>query len=124
MFPVFFFALGQRGLYAQGKDSSKSIVQEILSHPETDVAVLAKSRAVLLEAVRAKDVAKEKSVIENMHQRFDTSKIVILYPYEEILFSFWIADYERIFFFVKDPYFGIEQSQDKMLPQQDFLYSE
>jgi hypothetical protein len=78
-------------------DSLQSIEQQILSHEETDLAVLGKARAVLWESIKAADTAKARAVLGFMATRFDNSKITVLYPVEEVWLAFWLRDYELLF---------------------------
>jgi hypothetical protein len=84
---------------APTQDSAQTIQQEILAHSETDLSLLGKSRAVLLEAIQAADTAKAHSVLAYMASRFDPSKIIALYQHEELWIAFWVRDYEKVFRF-------------------------
>jgi hypothetical protein len=57
------------------RDSSASIGREILAHPETDLAILGKARAVLTEAITSADTSKAKRVLGFLESHF------VLTPY-------------------------------------------
>lgn len=102
--------------------SNKAIEQEIKAHEETDLSLLSKSRAVLIKALTEKDTAKAANVLEYMQGKFDTSKVVILYPVEKVLVEFWLGNYQSIFESVLQPQFENPDYSNKLTPQHDLFY--
>lgn len=108
----------------QPADSSGAVEQEILSHQETDLSLLGKSRLVLLEAFNSNDTTKARRVLEYMKGRFDTSKVVAITPPEAIFIAYWMRDYDAVFSFARtyDP--DDRSFQKKLLPLRDLFYDE
>ena len=104
-----------------GMDSLSRIEKEIRDHPETEMALLGKSRAVLLESLKSGDIGKARNVLVYMRHRFDSSRVVVLYPFEQIRVSYLLMDYEPIFGFARESNFDNTQYGQKMTPQRDLL---
>jgi hypothetical protein len=110
-------------LSAQQRSAQDSLEQEILAHPETDLVVLGKSRAVLLESLEAADTAKARKVVRYMESRFDTKKMVLLYPPEQLLVAYWLGDYYKVLSFARTFDAG-EQGSERIVPTPDQFYDE
>lgn len=115
------------GLKGQDKKpdvSQGSIEQEIISHEETDLSLLGKARTVLIEAITKKDTAKAGKVLQYMETKFDSSKVVALYPVERIFVDFWLKDYQSVFAAVLSPDFDTPNYSNKLTPQRDLFFNE
>lgn len=117
----FFKILGQE---KQSNDSTKSIEQEILQHQESELSLLNKSRALLLDAIRNNDTAKAGKVLSYMKNKFDSSRVVILFSTEKIFVDYWLHDYDDIFSIARNPEFGIDVYKNKLLPPRDLLFND
>ncbi len=111
-------------LSAQQQSAQDSLEQEILAQPGTDVELLAKSRAVLLESFKAADTAKARNVIRYIDGRFDRTKTVALYPSEELLVSYWLCDFQKVLLFARNVDSGEEYSQHAIFPDADLFYDD
>ncbi len=106
----------------QTPDSLSRIEREILAHPETDISVLGKSRAALVEAIQAGDTARARSVVTFLDRRFDTSRVVTLYPGEKLLLAYWLREYDQVFAFVEGGEADVERPVQKIYPQNDLMF--
>ena len=106
----------------QAPDSLGLIEREILAHPETDVSVLGKSRAALVEAIQAGDTARARRVVAFLDRRFDTSKVITLYPGEKLLLAYWLREYEQLFAFVEGDGVDVERRIEKIYPENDLMF--
>lgn len=105
-------------------NSSEQIEQEILRHEETDLSLLGKARTVLIEALTNKDTAKAAKVLQYMESKFDSSKIVVLYPVERIFTGLWLKEYQSVFSCVLNPEFDSPDYTKKITPQRDLFYND
>jgi hypothetical protein len=123
---LLFLLLSSLTLYAQEnplKDSVNSIEDEILQY-ESDLMLISKSRAMLIQNIKEGNTGKAKEVMEYIRKKFDEKKIVTLFPEEEILLNYWLRDYEEIFSAVTSTDFENINYNDKLVPLRDLLYTE
>jgi hypothetical protein len=113
-------------LYSQDNpliDSVYSIEDEILQY-ESDLMLVSKARALLIQSVKKGDSGKANEVMEYIGYKFDEKKIIALFPEEKILLNYWLREYEDIFTAVTSTDFENINYNDKLVPLRDLLYSE
>ncbi len=102
-------------------DSARAIEREILSRPDTDNEIVAKSREMILDRLRAGDIAKVAEVIAYLDHRFQSRQILPLWPVERFLLAYWTHQYTEIL----DPPLldSLDTSvyRDQVLPPDDLL---
>ncbi len=106
----------------QEGDSTNTIEKEILAHRETDISVLGKTRAVLVEAIQSGDTTKVRKVLTYIERRFDPAKVTVLYPQEEILIAYWLRDYETALSFIAEEEVEDEGNREKLYPERDLMF--
>jgi hypothetical protein len=109
--------------FAQERAAQDSLEQEILARPATDIERLGKARALLLESLTVGDTAKARKVLQYMESKFDTNLIVVLYPSEQILVSYWLRDFPGILLFARTLDTN-EPEPIKITPPPDQLYDD
>jgi hypothetical protein len=112
------------GQEIQSKDTSKSIEQEILQIQETDLSLLSKSRAMLIEALRMNNIVKASKVMQYLETKFDSSRVVTLFPVEKLFVNYWLQNYEDIFLYARKPGPEYNNYENMLLPPRDLLYKE
>jgi hypothetical protein len=77
-------------------DSLRSIADEISSLPESDLNALGKTRDLLGRSILNGDLSKAGQVLSYIDARFDSTRIITLYPRERLLVEFWVGCYDRV----------------------------
>lgn len=119
---VAFLALPVR-LAAQDplRNPSQDILREITSYRETDAAIIAKARGLLLDCVRSGDTTKGRSVYQYLRRQYGHTHYVPLWPSEQILLWYWTSDHRAIL----DPYalerLDTPDYQNSVTPPRDML---
>jgi hypothetical protein len=109
--------------FAQERPARDSLEQEIMAHPAPDIVLLTKARAVLLESLAAGDTAKARKVWRYMETQFDPKRMMVLYPSEQLLVSYWLGDFSAILTFARTVDTN-EPGVQRISPQPDQFYDE
>jgi hypothetical protein len=108
---------------AQQRTAQDTLEQEILAHPETDLVLLGKTRAVLLESLKAADTEKARKVMQFMESKFNGKRMVLLYQEEELLVNYWLGNYSKVLSFARSVD-ADEKRQERIAPQLDQFYDD
>lgn len=123
-FPLLIFGLLLAcPLPAQERPLGDSLEQENLTHAETDAVLLGKSRAALLESLKAADTTKARKVLQYMETKFDLKRMLVLYPSEELLVAYTLGDYTTILSFAKR-FDAEENALERIAPDPDQFYDD
>jgi hypothetical protein len=95
---LFFCVAVQFPLTAQEqiRDTVRSLEQQILLRRDVDADLIANSRGMLLERVRAGETAGVAELFTFLDQRYRNSRMLPLWPGERILLYYWMHDYRPI----------------------------
>jgi hypothetical protein len=111
-------------LLAQDKSAQDSLEQEILAHPESDLVLLGKTRAVLLDSFKAADTAKARKVVQYMESRFDATKMIVLYPAEQLLVAYGLNDFQKVLAFARNNDLESEPELNRNAPDPGTFYDD
>jgi len=104
------------------RDSVTVLEHEIFSPPDSDLTLLKKTRAVLLESIRNGDSTRTNRVLLFMQERFDPSQYVTLFDGEKILIGFWTCRYDSVLAWVSSGSIGSERDPQKRYPEEDGMF--
>ncbi len=75
---------------------SPDVLQEISAYRETDAAIIAKGRSLILDRVRAGDTSGGRPVLSYLRDHYRRTRYIPFSPPEEILLCFWASDFRAI----------------------------
>jgi len=108
----------------QRPDTLKAIEQEILSRPDTDMEILAKSRQMISDRVRIGEAAKIADLVTYLDSKFSGKRILPLWPSERYLLSYWTRHYSYILDTERLNAVDTADYSRMIVPPRDMLYQD
>jgi hypothetical protein len=118
---IFFLICLSNSIYSQ--EEYKELESEILNYEDNDLIIISKSRKLIIDKIKEKDLSKVKQILDYLKYKFDESETVALWEEESWLVYYWTENYdpllEELKSYQRQPDFYYN---DKIIPPRDLFW--